>query len=56
MRVSDRRDNNSSTLDETKRPLQTILTLCQYVINRTRHQFNVWDLSIYRFKGGTTKV
>ncbi len=34
-----------STLDAAKRLLQIILTLCQYVINGTRHQFNVGDLS-----------
>ncbi len=41
-------DSNSSslsTLDATKWPLQIIWTLCQYVINRTRHQFTVLDLS-----------
>ncbi len=38
---------NSSTLDTTKRPLQIILTLCQYVINGTRHLFNVGDLSCH---------
>ncbi len=32
-----------STLDVTNWPLQIIWTLCQYVINRTRHQFTAGD-------------
>lgn len=34
-----------STLDATKGPLQIILMLCQYVINKTRQQCTVEDLS-----------
>ncbi len=34
-----------STPDATKLPLKIIGNLCQYVINRTRQQFTVGDLS-----------
>ncbi len=31
--------------DATKRPLKIIWNLCQYLLNRTRQQFTLWDLS-----------
>ncbi len=41
--------NSLSTLDATKRPLKIIWTLCQHIINKTRHQFTVGNLHYITF-------
>ncbi len=45
--VTQLNSNAVSTPDMTKRPLQIICILCQYFINRTRHQFIVGVLSCH---------
>lgn len=45
--VTQLNSNTVSTPDMTKRPLQIICILCQYFINRMRHQFIVGVLSCH---------